>query len=56
MSALSTCPKCGGGTSTVQVGNVISKQCKHCGALPFASSVKTGKPVKVGRSMEGESQ
>lgn len=52
MSVLSTCPKCGGGTSTIQVDNVTSKQCRRCGALPFAASTKTGKPVKVGRSME----
>lgn len=45
-----TCPRCSGGLKTRQVENLLSKFCDHCGSLPFATNVKTGKPVLVDRS------
>lgn len=50
MSAVQTCPRCGGGLRTRQVDNLIAKFCDHCGSLPFATNVKSGKPVRVDRS------
>lgn len=50
MSAVQTCPSCGGTLRTKQVSSLLSKYCDHCGSLPFATDVKTGKSVKVDRS------
>lgn len=59
MSAVLTCPKCGGGLHTKQLNNLLSKYCDHCGTLPFATDVKTGHSVTVdraGRPIDGGSK
>lgn len=43
------CPKCGGKTKTIQVNNIKTENCDHCGPLPYGIDVKTGKTVKVKR-------
>lgn len=49
MSALQ-CPRCAGPLRTRQVNSLLSKYCDHCGSLPFATDVKTGRAVTVDRS------
>jgi len=49
MSAAQTCPRCGGDLKTRQVSNLLAKFCDHCGSMPFAVHVKTGKTVRVNR-------
>ena len=46
---LTTCPKCGGPTKSVQLQNVQRKECDHCGPLAFGANVKTGEAVHVKR-------
>lgn len=50
MSTALICPKCGGSLRTRQVNSLLSKYCDHCGSLPFAVNVKTGKSITVDRS------
>lgn len=50
MSTVQTCPKCAGPLRTRQVNGLLSKYCDHCGSLPFATDVKTGRAVTVDRS------
>ena len=44
------CTRCGGDLRTHQVNNLLAKYCDHCGSMPFALNVKTGKTVRVDRS------
>jgi Zn-finger nucleic acid-binding protein len=48
--SVQTCPRCAGSLRTRQVDNLLSKYCDHCGSLPFATDVKTGRAVTVDRS------
>lgn len=50
MSTVQTCPKCGGPLRTRQVNSLFSKYRDHCGSLPLATDVKTGRAVTVDRS------